>query len=75
MLQVRCPEVEEVSMFCPHSTLISFIFPENNKNVVDLLAERKMNVFAMDKVPRISRAQVSNLALPFKDKIIGVRCA
>uniref|UniRef100_A0A914NEN1 NAD(P) transhydrogenase, mitochondrial n=1 Tax=Meloidogyne incognita TaxID=6306 RepID=A0A914NEN1_MELIC len=57
LLKVRCPEASEVSSFRSHSTIISFIFPENNKDVVDLLAQRKMNVFAMDKVPRISRAQ------------------
>ncbi|CAK5086808.1 unnamed protein product [Meloidogyne enterolobii] len=49
LLKVRCPEASEVSSFRSHSTLISFIFPENNKDVVDLLAQRKMNVFAMDK--------------------------
>uniref|UniRef100_A0A915N5S2 proton-translocating NAD(P)(+) transhydrogenase n=1 Tax=Meloidogyne javanica TaxID=6303 RepID=A0A915N5S2_MELJA len=31
LLKVRCPEASEVSSFRSHSTLISFIFPENNK--------------------------------------------
>jgi NAD(P) transhydrogenase len=42
------------------STLISFLYPVQNKPIVDALAASNagLNVFAMDKVPRISRAQV-----------------
>lgn len=42
------------------STVISFLYPVQNKSIVDALAQRNagLNVFAMDKIPRISRAQV-----------------
>jgi len=50
-------------------TLISFIYPSRNPQLVDKLNEKKVNVIAMDLVPRITRAQkldalssLSNLA-------------
>jgi NAD(P) transhydrogenase len=38
--------------------VISFLYPVQNKPVVDRIAARKATAFAMDMVPRISRAQV-----------------
>lgn len=58
VLKVRGPLTEEVQKFRDHGTLISFLYPAQNKDLVDQLAKRKMTVFAMDCVPRISRAQV-----------------
>lgn len=40
-------------------TLISFLYPATNKEVVEELREAGATSFAMDAVPRISRAQVS----------------
>lgn len=40
-------------------TLISFLYPATNKEVVEELREAGVTSFAMDAVPRISRAQVS----------------
>ncbi|KAI0032215.1 PNTB-domain-containing protein [Vararia minispora EC-137] len=58
MLKVRPPafgpEVEHVK---PGSTLISFLYPRQNKEIVDALSQRNVNVLAMDMIPRISRAQ------------------
>lgn len=39
-------------------TVISFLYPNQNKPVVEALATRKANAFAMEMIPRISRAQV-----------------
>uniref|UniRef100_A0A183CD08 NAD(P) transhydrogenase, mitochondrial n=1 Tax=Globodera pallida TaxID=36090 RepID=A0A183CD08_GLOPA len=58
LLKVRCPEIFEVDTFRPNSTLISFIWPAQNRSMVELLAKRQITVFAMDCIPRISRAQV-----------------
>lgn len=41
-------------------TLISFLYPATNKEVVEELREAGVTSFAMDAVPRISRAQVSS---------------
>lgn len=48
----------EVGQLGSESVLISYIRPAQNKAIVDLLAERRLTAFAMDCIPRISRAQV-----------------
>lgn len=58
MLKVQAPSVtEEAKGMKEGSTVISFLYPAKNKAVVDALASRKVNAFAMDMIPRISRAQ------------------
>lgn len=58
ILKVRQPSPEDISIFQEKSTLVSFIYPVQNKALVDELAKKQATVFAMDCVPRISRAQV-----------------
>lgn len=58
MLKVRPPLREhEVEHIKHGSTLISFLYPKQNKELVEALAKRDVNTFAMDMIPRISRAQ------------------
>ncbi|KAF7309809.1 hypothetical protein MIND_00352800 [Mycena indigotica] len=58
LLKVRPPlDGQEVQNVKAGSTLISFLYPVQNKPIVDALAQRKVNAFAMDWIPRISRAQ------------------
>ncbi len=52
--------------------LISFIWPAQNKELVERLAARKATVLAMDSVPRISRAQKMD-ALSSMANIAGYR--
>ena len=52
--------------------LISFIWPAQNKELVDRLAARKVTVLAMDAVPRITRAQKLD-ALSAMANIAGYR--
>ncbi|XP_067014086.2 NAD(P) transhydrogenase, mitochondrial isoform X2 [Anabrus simplex] len=72
VLKVRQPLDSEVENFREGSTLISFIYPGQNKELVEKLMQRKMNVFAMDCIPRISRAQVFD-ALSSMANISGYR--
>ena len=58
VLKVRSPTLEEVKLMKENANLISFLYPAQNKELVDRLAEQKINAFAMDCIPRISRAQV-----------------
>ncbi|EXJ82926.1 hypothetical protein A1O3_06742 [Capronia epimyces CBS 606.96] len=58
LLKVRAPDVEsEVPLIREGAALISFIQPAQNKSLVDALASRRVTAFAMDMIPRISRAQ------------------
>ncbi|THH04603.1 hypothetical protein EW145_g5399 [Phellinidium pouzarii] len=62
LLKVRAPSIDgpegEVHTLREGTTLISFLYPAQNKPVVHALAARKATSFAMDMIPRISRAQV-----------------
>ena len=62
MLKVRALSIDgedsEVDAIREGATVISFLYPMQNKQVVDRIASRKATSFAMDMVPRISRAQV-----------------
>ncbi|KAE9409636.1 PNTB-domain-containing protein [Gymnopus androsaceus JB14] len=59
MLKVRPPLLgQEVESLKEGSTLISFLYPSQNKAIVDALSAGKVDSLAMDMIPRISRAQV-----------------
>ncbi|KAJ5786434.1 uncharacterized protein N7503_011646 [Penicillium pulvis] len=61
VLKVRNPQAEgpfnEIQALRKGSTIISFLYPFQNKPIVDALAARGVTAFAMDRIPRISRAQ------------------
>jgi NAD(P) transhydrogenase subunit alpha len=63
VMKVRPPEenkdlgVHEADLMKEGATLIGFIWPAQNKEMLDRLAKRKATVFGMDCVPRITRAQ------------------
>lgn len=58
VLKVRGPNLAEIDRLKEGATIISFLQPAQNKDIVQRLAARKVTSFAMDMVPRISRAQV-----------------
>lgn len=72
VLKIRQPTTQEVALLRPSSTLVSFIYPAQNKPLVEQLASKKLTVLAMDQVPRISRAQVFD-ALSSMANIAGYR--
>ncbi|KAG0729165.1 NAD(P) transhydrogenase, mitochondrial [Chionoecetes opilio] len=72
VLKVRQPSAEEVSLFKDGSSLISFMYPAQNKELLEQLAAKNLTVFGMDCVPRISRAQVFD-ALSSMANIAGYR--
>lgn len=57
LLKVQPPSVEDAKLLKEGSVLISFLFPASNLDLVRTLAERKITAFAMELIPRISRAQ------------------
>jgi proton-translocating NAD(P)+ transhydrogenase subunit alpha len=77
VLKVRQPAPRpgagnEADLLKPGATLISFIWPAQNKPLLDRLAAHKLTVFAMDAVPRITRAQKLD-ALSAMANIAGYR--
>ncbi len=78
ILKVRAPAknpafaIDEVELLKAGQILISFIWPAQNKDLMDRLVGRKVTVLAMDSVPRISRAQKLD-ALSSMANIAGYR--
>jgi len=78
ILKVRAPEkdeaagIDERAMLREGQTLISFIQPGQNQELLEDLAARKVSVLAMDSIPRISRAQKMD-ALSSMANIAGYR--
>ncbi|KAL7941794.1 NAD(P) transhydrogenase beta subunit domain-containing protein [Trichoderma barbatum] len=58
VLKVRGPSDAEVGAIKENQTILSFLQPGQNKDLVGKIAARKATYFAMEMVPRISRAQV-----------------
>nr|XP_055030268.1 NAD(P) transhydrogenase, mitochondrial-like isoform X2 [Misgurnus anguillicaudatus]XP_055030269.1 NAD(P) transhydrogenase, mitochondrial-like isoform X2 [Misgurnus anguillicaudatus] len=63
VLKVRAPVyneellVHESELLKPRSTLVSFIYPAQNPELMDRLAQQQCTVLAMDQVPRVTIAQ------------------
>ncbi|OWF70573.1 NAD(P) transhydrogenase subunit alpha [Yersinia frederiksenii] len=72
ILKVNAPLEEEIALMREGSTLVSFIWPAQNPELLQKLAERQVTVLAMDSVPRISRAQSMD-ALSSMANIAGYR--
>lgn len=72
IFKVRAPDAREVELIKPGSTLVSFIWPAQNPDLMQQLAGRQLTVLAMDSVPRISRAQKLD-ALSSMANIAGYR--
>lgn len=57
VLAVQPPALEVVNQMKEGAILISFIYANREPALVQLLLDRKITCFAMERVPRISRAQ------------------
>src|SRR6478735_310156 len=57
VMKVRPPENGEADLIRDGGWLVGFVWPGQNREIVDRLAKKNATVFAMDCVPRITRAQ------------------
>ena len=72
IVKVRGPEVAEAEALREGQTLISFFWPAQNAELLEIVKDRGATVVAMDMVPRISRAQKMD-ALSSMANIAGYR--
>ena len=72
VFKVRGPSAEELALLREGATLVSFIWPAQNPELLQQLAAKQATVLAMDSVPRISRAQKLD-ALSSMANIAGYR--
>ncbi|STY61202.1 NAD(P) transhydrogenase subunit alpha [Mannheimia haemolytica] len=69
---MNAPTEAEIELIKEGVTLVSFIWPAQNPQLMEKLQSKKINVLAMDAVPRISRAQALD-ALSSMANISGYR--
>jgi NAD(P) transhydrogenase subunit alpha len=77
VLKVRAPSMppdgpSEADLLKEGGSLIGFVWPGQNKELVERLGKRKATVLAMDAVPRITRAQKMD-ALSAMANLVGYR--
>ncbi len=72
LVKVRGPELAEAQALREGQTLISFFWPAQNAELLEVVKSRGATVVAMDMVPRISRAQKMD-ALSSMANIAGYR--
>lgn len=73
VFKVRGPSAEEVALIREGTTLISFIWPAQNPELMQQLADKKVSVLAIDALPRqLSRAQKMD-ALTSQAGVAGYR--
>lgn len=57
VLKVQGPTTQEIDMMKEGLVLLSYLWPAQNPEILQKLANQKVNAIAMDSIPRISRAQ------------------
>ena len=72
IMKVRMPDADETAMLSSGQTLISFLWPAQNPDLLERLTEKGVTALAMDSIPRISRAQKMD-ALSSMANIAGYR--
>ncbi len=72
LFKVNPPSEQEVAKIKSGATVIGFFWPAQNEALMKLMADKLINVLAMDSVPRISRAQSMD-ALSSMANIAGYR--
>ncbi|WP_038037147.1 MULTISPECIES: NAD(P) transhydrogenase subunit alpha [unclassified Thioalkalivibrio] len=74
MVRVAPPTVEEVNQLPEGSTVVSLFHAHRNPDVVKAMQERKILSFAMELIPRISRAQSMDV-LSSQAAVVGYKGA
>ena len=72
VLKVRAPSPSEVGLIKQGGTLISFMAPAQNPELLEKLKSRNITALAVDQIPRITRAQKLD-ALSSMANIAGYR--
>lgn len=73
IVQVRAPSLEEVNHLPEGSTLIAMLQPYQSKALIEALNAKKITSFALELIPRISRAQSMDV-LSSQASVSGYQC-
>lgn len=74
VVRVQPPSATEIGTLNPGSGMVCLLSPMSNSTIVQALAQKEITAFAMDLIPRISRAQSMD-ALSSMSTIAGYKAA
>jgi len=57
LLKINCPSLDEISKLKENAILIGSFFPHLNKDSINKLINKKIKIFSLELLPRITRAQ------------------
>jgi NAD(P) transhydrogenase subunit alpha len=72
LFKVRAPDAAEIAALKPGAIVVALLNPYQDRASLDALAKAKVSAFAMEFVPRITRAQVMD-ALSSQANLAGYR--
>lgn len=72
IIKIQSPNEGEFNIIPNGKTLISFIWPQQNQDLLNTLKEKNITTLAIDSIPRISRAQKMDV-LSAMSNIAGYR--
>ena len=72
IIRVNCPSENEISILKENTILIGMFNPSKNKSQIDKIINKKINIFSLELLPRITRAQSMDV-LSSQSNLAGYR--
>ena len=72
IIKVNCPSENEISLLKESTILIGMLNPLNNKVQIDKILKKKIKIFSLELLPRITRAQSMDV-LSSQSNLAGYR--
>ena len=72
IIKVNCPSESEISILKENTILIGMLNPSKNKNQIDKIINKKIKLFSLELLPRITRAQSMDV-LSSQSNLAGYR--
>ncbi len=72
LIKVNCPSEEEINNLKEKTILIGMLNPSKNKNQINEIIKKRLNIFSLELLPRITRAQSMDV-LSSQSNLAGYR--
>ena len=72
LIKVNCPSEKEIDILNEKTILVGMLNPSKNKNQINEIIKKKINVFSLELLPRITRAQSMDV-LSSQSNLAGYR--
>ena len=72
IVKVNCPSDNEINILKENIILIGMFNPSKNKNKIDKIIDKKIKIFSLELLPRITRAQSMDV-LSSQSNLAGYR--